>query len=172
VSLSFIVKAPLYTLHSWLPKAHVEAPLLGSMLLAGIMLKMGGYGLLVLSPSLSWHSSIFIFLSLSGGVVCSSVCYRYWDMKSLVAYSSIVHMGVVTVCALSGYDLGTYVALCIMVSHSLLSPLIFLLSFELYLRTGSRNFIFGHRYSTPLHILFFLSLCSGINFGLPPFISF
>lgn len=144
VCLAFIVKAPLYTLHSWLPKAHVEAPLVGSMLLAGIMLKMGGYGILVLCPSLSFHSSIYIYLSLSGGVVCSSICYRYWDMKSLVAYSSIVHMGVVTVCALRGHELGTYVALCIMVSHSLLSPLIFLLSFELYLRTGSRNFAYGH----------------------------
>jgi len=136
------------------------------------MLKMGGYGLLLLSPSLSWHRSIYIYLSLTGGVVCSSVCYRYWDMKSLVAYSSIVHIGVVTVCSLSGYELGIYVALGIMVSHSFLSPLIFILSFELYLRTGSRNFIFGHRYTTPLSLLFVLSLCSGLNFGLPPFISF
>jgi len=111
VCLSFIVKAPLYSLHSWLPKAHVEAPLLGSMLLAGIMLKLGGYGLLVISPSLGSTSSIYLYLTLTGGVICSTICYRYWDMKSLVAFSSIVHIGVVTLCALSGSDLGFNVAL-------------------------------------------------------------
>lgn len=172
VCLSFIVKAPLYTLHSWLPKAHVEAPLVGSMLLAGVMLKLGGYGLLILRPRLCWHSSLYLYLSLTGGVVCSSICYRYWDMKSLVAYSSIVHIGVVTVSALCGSDLGLHVALFILVSHSFLSPLLFLLAFELYLRTGSRNFIFGHCCTIPVSLLFVLCLCSGINFGLPPFISF
>lgn len=172
VCLSFIVKAPLYTLHSWLPKAHVEAPLLGSMLLAGIMLKLGGYGLLVISPSLGITSSIYLYLTLSGGVICSTICYRYWDMKSLVAFSSIVHMGVVTLCALSGTDLGSYVALCSIASHSLLSPLLFSLSFELYQSTGSRNFILGHYCSVSLSLLLVIAICSGINFGLPPFISF
>ena len=106
VCLSFMVKAPLYTLHSWLPKAHVEAPLVGSILLAGVMLKLGRYGLLLISPSLSSYSSLFIYLTLLGGIVCSSLCFRSWDTKSLVAYSSIVHMGVVTLGALSGTELG------------------------------------------------------------------
>merc|ERR1712212_1463863 len=74
VCLSFMVKSPMYTLHSWLPKAHVEAPLLGSILLAGVILKLGRYGLLLLSPSLSHLSSIFVYLSLSGGVICSAIC--------------------------------------------------------------------------------------------------
>jgi len=76
VALSFMVKSPLYTLHSWLPKAHVEAPLVGSMLLSGVMLKLGSYGLLLLAPQLTSSSSIFIYLTLSGGVICSSICYR------------------------------------------------------------------------------------------------
>jgi len=106
VCLSFMVKSPLYTLHAWLPKAHVEAPLIGSILLAGVILKLGSYGLLLLAPTLSPLSSIFIFLSLTGGVICSAICCRNWDMKSLVAYSSVVHIGVVTLGALSGLELG------------------------------------------------------------------
>jgi len=172
VCLSFIVKAPLYSLHSWLPKAHVEAPLLGSMLLAGIMLKLGGYGLLVISPRLGYTSSIYLYLTLTGGVICSTICYRYWDMKSLVAFSSVVHIGAVTLCALSGTDLGFNVALLSIASHSLLSPLLFSLSFELYQSTGSRNFIFGHYCSVSLPLLLVIAICSGINFGLPPFIAF
>jgi len=76
VCLSFMVKSPLYTLHAWLPKAHVEAPLIGSVLLAGVILKLGRYGLLLLAPSLSHLSSIFVYLSLSGGVICSAICCR------------------------------------------------------------------------------------------------
>jgi len=106
VCLSFMVKSPLYTLHSWLPKAHVEASLLGSMLLAGVILKLGRYGLLLLAPSLVSQSSLFIYLTLSGGIVCSAICCRSWDTKSLVAYSSVVHIGVVTLGALSGLELG------------------------------------------------------------------
>jgi len=106
VCLSFLVKAPLYTLHSWLPKAHVEAPLVGSILLAGVMLKLGRYGLLLIAPSVYSFSSLFIYLTLLGGIVCSSLCLRSWDSKSLVAYSSVVHMGVVTLGALSGSEFG------------------------------------------------------------------
>lgn len=76
VCTSFLVKSPMYTLHSWLPKAHVEAPLIGSILLSGVMLKLGSYGLLLLAPHLSIHSSFFIFLTLLGGVLCSVICYR------------------------------------------------------------------------------------------------
>ena len=76
VCLSFMVKSPLYTLHSWLPKAHVEAPLFGSILLSGVILKLGSYGLLLLAPQLTSASSIFVYLTLTGGVICSTICYR------------------------------------------------------------------------------------------------
>lgn len=106
VCLSFMVKSPLYTLHSWLPKAHVEAPLFGSMLLAGVILKLGSYGLLLLAPALCLQASVFVLLTLSGGIVCSVICCRHWDIKSLVAYSSVVHIGAITLGALSGSELG------------------------------------------------------------------
>jgi len=76
ICLSFLVKSPLYTLHSWLPKAHVEAPLVGSILLSGVILKLGSYGLLLLAPQITSTSSIFVYLTLSGGVICSTICYR------------------------------------------------------------------------------------------------
>jgi len=70
------------------------------------MLKLGRYGLLLISPSLSSFSSLFIYLTLLGGIICSCLCYRSWDNKTLVAYSSVVHIGVVTLGALSGTELG------------------------------------------------------------------
>lgn len=172
VCLSFMVKSPMYTLHSWLPKAHVEASLIGSMLLAGVILKLGRYGLLLLAPNLTSHSSFYIYLTLSGGIVCSAICCRNWDMKSLVAYSSVVHIGVVTLGALRGLELGFWVAGGILVGHSLLSPLIFSLAYELYLSRGRRNFVYGHTSSVSISLLLAVSLCSGLNFGLPPFLNF
>jgi len=93
-------------------------------------------------------------------------------MKSLVAYSSVVHIGVITLGALSGLELGTCSACGMLIGHSLLSPLIFLLAFELYLSSGSRSFASCFSRSMPPLILFWVSLCSGINFGLPPFLNF
>jgi len=172
VCTSFLVKSPMYTLHSWLPKAHVEAPLIGSILLAGVILKLGSYGLLLLAPYLTCHSSFFIYLTLLGGVVCSAICLRSWDMKSLVAYSSVVHIGVVTLGALSGLEVGFWVACGIVVGHSLLSPLLFALAYELYLVFGSRSFVFGHSSSVSASLLLAIGLCFGLNFGLPPFLNF
>lgn len=172
VCTSFLVKSPMYTLHSWLPKAHVEAPLIGSILLAGVILKLGSYGLLLLAPYLTSLSSFFIYLTLLGGVVCSAICFRSWDIKSLVAYSSVVHIGVVTLGALSGLEVGYWVACGIVVGHSLLSPLLFALANELYLAFGRRSFVYGHFCSVSSSLLLAISLCFGLNFGLPPFLNF
>lgn len=172
VCTSFLVKSPMYTLHSWLPKAHVEAPLIGSIILAGVILKLGSYGLLLLAPYLSSSSSFFVYITLLGGVVCSVLCFRCWDMKSLVAYSSVVHIGVVTLGALSGHEVGFWVACGIVIGHSLLSPLLFVLAFELYRAFGSRNFVCGHFSPGFSHLLLAIRLCFGLNFGLPPFLNF
>jgi len=76
VCTSFLVKSPMYTLHSWLPKAHVEAPLIGSILLAGVILKLGSYGLLIAAPYVPPASVLFVCLTLTGGIVCSAICFR------------------------------------------------------------------------------------------------
>jgi len=81
VALSFMFKTPLYTLHLWLPKAHVEAPLIGSIFLSGILLKMGGYGILILRPFIHSLISIFVYLSLTGSLFCAVTCFRCWDLK-------------------------------------------------------------------------------------------
>jgi len=172
VCLSFLVKSPIYTLHIWLPKAHVEASLVGSMLLAGVILKLGRYGLIMLSPYLTSSASLFVYLTLSGRVVCSCICFRCWDMKSLVAYSSVVHMGLITLGRLSGLELGNSVARGMLVCHSLLSPLIFLLAYELYLTSASRSFYSCFARSLSSCVLFLIGLISGLNFGLPPFLGF
>jgi len=106
VCLSFMVKSPLYTLHAWLPKAHVEAPLIGSIILAGVILKLGSFGFLLLSPNLYGNCSLYLYLTLLGGFICATLCCRSWDIKSLVAYSSVVHIGVVTLGGLSGTEIG------------------------------------------------------------------
>lgn len=146
--------------------------MLGSILLAGVILKLGGYGLLILAPYLGQECVIFIFFSLTGGVVCSLLCCRAWDIKSLVAYSSVVHIGVVTLGALSGLERGMLVSVGIIVGHSLLSPLLFVLADGLYQQTGSRSFAHGHYQSVHSFYLLFLYLCFGINFSLPPFLNF
>ena len=150
----------------------MEAPLVGSMLLAGVILKLGRYGLLLLAPSLGNRSSVFVYLTLVGGVICSLLCCRHWDSKSLVAYSSVVHIGAVTLGSLSGLELGFFVGCGMLVGHSLVSPLLFVLSAALYSSSGSRNFIYGHKWPLSTSLLLAFGLCSGLNFGLPPFLNF
>lgn len=97
--MAFLIKAPLYFVHLWLPKAHVEAPVAGSMILAGVLLKLGGYGLIrffQILPCLSFRLfRAFGTVALWGGGVCALICLRQTDVKALIAYSSVTHMGVI-----------------------------------------------------------------------------
>lgn len=97
--MAFLVKMPLYGVHLWLPKAHVEAPVAGSMILAAVLLKLGGYGIIrliiILDPLTKELSYPFIIFALWGVVMTSSICLRQTDLKSLIAYSSVSHMGLV-----------------------------------------------------------------------------
>jgi NADH-ubiquinone oxidoreductase chain 4 len=99
IIFAFLVKIPIFLVHLWLPKAHVEAPVAGSIILAGILLKLGGYGLIRVFPfmlniSINFNY-IFISVSLVGGVLISLVCLRQIDLKALIAYSSVAHIGIV-----------------------------------------------------------------------------
>nr|WNH42442.1 NADH dehydrogenase subunit 4 [Neoperla coffea] len=143
--LAFLVKMPMFLVHLWLPSAHVEAPVAGSMILAGVLLKLGGYGLLrvfsvLVIPGVAFNF-VWIGVSLVGGVVVSLMCLRQTDLKALIAYSSVAHMGVV----LGGLMTLSYWGFCgaftMMVAHGLCSSGLFCLANISYERSGSRSLL-------------------------------
>nr|UFR82859.1 NADH dehydrogenase subunit 4 [Goliathus goliatus]UFR82898.1 NADH dehydrogenase subunit 4 [Mecynorhina torquata ugandensis] len=173
MNMVFFIKMPMYFVHLWLPKAHVEAPVAGSMILAGVMLKMGGYGLMrLMSVFLSVGvkiNIIFIIISMVGGFLVSLICLRQSDMKSLIAYSSVAHMGLV----LSGIMTLTYWGLCgalvMMVAHGLCSSGLFCLANISYERLMSRSLFLNKGFLNLMPIMslwwFLFSCC---NMAAPP----
>nr|APU51273.1 NADH dehydrogenase subunit 4 [Modiolus modiolus] len=140
---AFLVKLAVFPLHLWLPKAHVEAPVFGSMILAGLLLKLGGFGLFRFMGVLgvAWGSCVVIgvlILSAYGGVLLSFVCLRQADLKKLIAYSSVVHMSGVLFGLLSGVGLGMASGFLIMVGHGLCSSGLFYLVNCMSLSSNSR----------------------------------
>ena len=170
LTLAFMVKTPLYLLHIWLPKAHLEAPLVGSIILAGVLLKMGSYGFILFSLTLQPSNVTLCYLMLraTGRITCGLICCRQGDSKRLVAYSSVVHMGVVTIGVVSGSKVGMEASILIIIAHGFCRPMIFSVCFLLYKGSHSRLFIRnkkGLRRGT-LSFLLFLLVCR--NLGVPP----
>jgi NADH-quinone oxidoreductase subunit M len=141
---SFAVKMPMWPVHTWLPDAHVEAPTAGSVILAGILLKMGGYGFLRFSlpmfPNASADLAPFIFtLSIVAIIYTSLVALVQEDMKKLIAYSSVAHMGYVTMGIFTGSQQGLDGAIFQMLSHGLVSSALFLCVGVIYDRMHTRE---------------------------------
>ena len=141
---SFAVKMPMWPVHTWLPDAHVEAPTAGSVILAGILLKMGGYGFLRFSlpmfPDASVYFAPLVFaLSVIAIIYTSLVALVQEDIKKLIAYSSVAHMGFVTMGIFSGNTQGVQGAVFQMVSHGLVSGALFLCVGVIYDRIHTRE---------------------------------
>lgn len=171
---AFLVKVPIFAIHLWLPKAHVEAPVAGSMILAAVLLKMGGYGfsrlsLLFFIPIKSYIQNILVPFCVWGGLLTSIICLTQTDLKSLIAYSSVSHMRfmIAGISVLSSWAIAG--GLIVMIAHGIVSSALFCIANTLYERSATRTMIINR--STKLiyaltPILWLVLACA--KMGIPP----
>lgn len=171
--LGFVIKLPIYGVHLWLPKAHVESPVRGSMILAGVLLKLGAYGIFRImyfcNITISWWSNfIYIWLLITMCIV-GLICFRQSDLKSLVAYSSVAHMSLVMLGFYACDYVGQIGVLGMLVAHGVCSSGLFFGVQCFYQLRGSRRIILnrGFIHLSPILCFFWLILCVA-NASAPP----
>nr|YP_010460098.1 NADH dehydrogenase subunit 4 [Lycosa shansia]UUC05145.1 NADH dehydrogenase subunit 4 [Lycosa shansia] len=174
--LAFLAKMPMFFIHLWLPKAHVEAPLEGSMILAAILLKLGSYGLIRFIPlcisKINKINHWIISISLIGAISTSLNCIRQKDLKSLIAYSSVAHMALVLLSLFTMNYIGLMGAIMMMIAHGLSSSALFLLSNDLYTKFHTRNIsCFKGLIIMSPNITFWWFMFMAINISAPPSIN-
>nr|AWV83752.1 NADH dehydrogenase subunit 4 [Okanagana bella] len=176
MTLAFLVKMPLFMFHFWLPKAHVEAPISGSMILAGVLLKLGGYGLIRMQfiMPLMFYNYGFIWISISmfGTLMISILCMVQVDLKSMIAYSSIAHMGLVISGIMTMNLWGLIGSYYMMIGHGLCSSGLFCLSNISYQRMSSRSIFINKGMLTfmPSMTMMWFLMCAS-NMSCPPTIN-
>nr|AWV84337.1 NADH dehydrogenase subunit 4 [Chonosia atrodorsalis] len=174
--LAFLVKMPLFMFHFWLPKAHVEAPISGSMILAGVLLKLGGYGLIrmqnIMPLMFLKYGYFWISISLFGALMISLLCMVQVDLKSMIAYSSVAHMGLVISGIMTMNLWGLKGSYYMMIGHGLCSSSLFCLANILYERTASRSILINKGMLTfmPSMTLMWFLMCAS-NMSCPPTIN-
>nr|YP_011036623.1 NADH dehydrogenase subunit 4 [Aphrodes bicincta]WRK21227.1 NADH dehydrogenase subunit 4 [Aphrodes bicincta] len=177
IYFAFLVKFPMFMLHFWLPKAHVQAPIFGSMILAGLLLKIGGYGFIrfmfIFDSMFINYSYILYSISIFGCICVSLICFLQSDVKSLIAYSSVAHMSFCLLGLLTMTKWGLMGCFFMLVGHGMCSSGLFCLANISYNRLLSRSFFINKgmiSFMPGISFLWFLFCC--FNMSCPPSINF
>jgi len=174
LTLGFLVKLPIYGVHLWLPLAHVEAPVFGSIILAGILLKLGGAGLIrfsQLAQNTSWKF-VCIAVSVIGSVLVGMTCLKTTDLKSVIAFSSVSHMGLVIIIISLGLKESIWVGFLVILTHAFSSSIIFFIRYVIYISRGTRNILLNKgALSISPHMRICWLVATIASMGTPPFIN-
>ncbi|MEP7234261.1 MAG: NADH-quinone oxidoreductase subunit M [Ignavibacteriota bacterium] len=172
-AISFAIKVPLFPLHTWLPDAHVEAPTIGSVILAGVLLKMGTYGLIrfnlgLFPDSSAEYASIFCILAVISIIYGALVAMVQTDIKKLIAYSSVTHMGFIVLGIFSMTPEGLQGAVIQMINHGLSTGMLFMMFGMMYERTHTREISnYGGLAKITPHFAIFFAIAMLSSVGLP-----
>ena len=169
--IPFLVKLPFYLLHLWLPKAHVEAPTIGSIILAAILLKIGGYGVIRIINLFKNFSILLFLIGFFGTLFSSLSCCFQSDSKSLIAYSSIAHINFIIISLFLFFSKTKNINIIVILSHGFISALMFFIVGILFYFSLRRLIYFSSFSYKFISVVFIFLLILLSNFGVPPFLS-